>query len=233
MEYLLDRGADINRKDKWGRTPLQYAQEAGGPGMSELLIERGAELDIQTAAIRADLPRLKDLLEGDPSLANSTDTGLSPLGWAGFGQQTEDVARLLIANGAEVQGRHNGMFPAIAVDNPPFVRVLLEHGADPNATGHIEDGEVIEGMTLLHWAARMKFTEDNTASVRLLLETGADVNALDAAGKTPLDLVLDAPESDELHPSAPVESAKQYDKLAELLREFGGKRREELAGSIS
>ena len=115
------------------------------------------------------------------------------------------------------------MFAAIAVSNPPFVRVLLECGADPNATGHVEDDELFGG-TLLHWATRMRYTNDNAESVRLLLEHGAKVNALDTEGKTPLDLAFAQPtEEEDPHPSAPRHEAKRYDKLAKLFREFGGK----------
>jgi len=228
-EYLLDRGADVNRKDKWGRTPLHYAQEAGGQEMREFLIERGAELDIEAASIRGDMPRLRELLAADPGLANSRQTGLSPLGWAGFGQQVEEVARLLIEHGAEIQGHRNGLFPAVAVDNPPFVRVLLEHGADPNTRHDRGNDEIAAGTTLLHWATRMKFTYDNSRSVRHLLEAGADVNALDGEGKTPLDLLHDAPRrEEEAHPSAARQSEKRYDKLIALFKEFDAKRSAEL-----
>ena len=230
-KYLLDRGADINKKNRWGRTPLHYAQEAGSPEMREFLVERGAELDIWAAAIRGDISRLNELLAEDPALANATQTNLSPLGWAAFGKQVEEVARLLIAHGANSHGRHNGMFQAIAVNNPPFVRVLLEHDADPNAADNVENRQVLEGMTLLHWATKMEFTDDNSESVRLLLEHGSDVNALDQQGKTPLDLALAAPgDDDDPHPSAPGQEAKRYDKLVALLREFGGKIGAEVRG---
>ena len=219
-EYLLDLGADINKKDRWGRTPLHYAQEAGGPEMREFLVGKGADIDLWLAAIRGDIPRLTELLEEDPDQANAKP---SPLEGAAFGQQVEGVARLLISYGAKALGRNNGMFAAIAVNNPPFVRVLLDCGADPTATGHVEDDEVFGG-TLLHWATRMRYTHDNSESVRLLLERGAKVNALDTEGKTPLDLASAQPtEKEDPHPSAPRNVAKRYDKLAKLFREFGGK----------
>ena len=41
--YLLDHGADINKKDRWGRTPLHYAQEAAGPEMREFGGKTGSE----------------------------------------------------------------------------------------------------------------------------------------------------------------------------------------------
>lgn len=54
-----------------------------------------------------------------------------------------------------------------------FVRLLLDHGADPNA----RDGA---GATALMWAA------GDIGKVRLLLASGAQVNAASEDGKTPL-----------------------------------------------
>jgi hypothetical protein len=55
------------------------------------------------------------------------------------------------------------------------VRLLLEHGADPNIKNE-------NGRTPLHWAAR----EDHVEVARLLLEHGADPNIQDKDGLTPL-----------------------------------------------
>ena len=60
----------------------------------------------------------------------------------------------------------------------PVVRVLLEHGADPNVA------ERSTGATPLHDAARTGFLE----TVRLLVEARADPQARDSAGCLPVDL---------------------------------------------
>jgi ankyrin repeat protein len=57
------------------------------------------------------------------------------------------------------------------------VRLLLEHGADPNA-------QSVFGDTPLHCAAK----EGHVDVVRLLLEHGADPTIKNKDGKTPLDL---------------------------------------------
>ena len=79
--YLLDRGAYINARDQGGRTPLHHALEAGGHEMRDLLIERGADIDVCSAAFLGDEKRLREILDTNPDEANDTTTGLSALAY--------------------------------------------------------------------------------------------------------------------------------------------------------
>jgi ankyrin repeat protein len=60
-----------------------------------------------------------------------------------------------------------------------LVALLLNAGADPNATNHNEHW----GTTPLHAAAHA----NQAAIIRTLVAHGADLQARDAAGRTPLD----------------------------------------------
>uniref|UniRef100_K3XBW9 Uncharacterized protein n=1 Tax=Globisporangium ultimum (strain ATCC 200006 / CBS 805.95 / DAOM BR144) TaxID=431595 RepID=K3XBW9_GLOUD len=44
VQLLLDRGADINEKDKYGRSPLSHAAQAGKAEIVQLLLDRGADI---------------------------------------------------------------------------------------------------------------------------------------------------------------------------------------------
>jgi cytohesin len=84
--------------------------------------------------------------------------------------------------------------------NIEAVKQHLDAGADVNA----QDNDI--RWTPLHVAAAFGHKE----IVELLIAKDADVNAKDVAGRTPLDL------------------AKRYPGIIDLLRKHGGKTREEL-----
>ena len=45
MKLLLEKGAELESKDKDGRTPLSRAAENGHEAVVKLLLEKGAELE--------------------------------------------------------------------------------------------------------------------------------------------------------------------------------------------
>jgi len=58
---LLDKGADINAKDRDGWTPLIKAAAGGFTDLARLLLERGADMDVvdsleRSASMYAGLP---------------------------------------------------------------------------------------------------------------------------------------------------------------------------------
>ena len=42
VKYLIDKGADIKSRNKFGNTPLSYATEAGNAEIIKILKEAGA-----------------------------------------------------------------------------------------------------------------------------------------------------------------------------------------------
>ena len=118
-------------------------------------------LALVQAIRRGDLDRLRRLLDADEGLAGA---------WIG---DRKGGARSLL----HVVTDWPGYFP----DGPEVVRVLVEAGADPNAT--TPDGGL--GETPLHWAA----SSDDVDVADALLDAGAHVEVLGGsiAGGTPLD----------------------------------------------
>jgi hypothetical protein len=110
-------------------------------------------------AIEADdAARVRELLAGDPTLANAAV--MSRLG--GGGQTRSVVASRPLHTAAE--GGHAGI-----------VEILLEHGAEV-------DGRAMRGETALHRAAARAKVE----AMEVLLARGAAVNDRDEYGATPL-----------------------------------------------
>ena len=95
------------------------------------------------AAASGKTPRLLELLEEDPSLANAwAEDGFQPLGLASFFGHVEG-ARLLVESGADVNSASRNNFKVAPLHSAvaekdadtryELASLLLEHGADPNA----------------------------------------------------------------------------------------------------
>jgi ankyrin repeat protein len=97
-----------------------------------------------------------------------------------FNYNTEDCARELLANGADINRKDNyGLSPlhwACLEGENSIIRLFIEHGVDVNASS------TDEKMTPLH----ICYTSGNLESADILLENGADLGAINAWGRTPL-----------------------------------------------
>jgi uncharacterized protein len=136
----------------------------------------GRELDVFEAAALGEITRLELLLDEDPSRASSIGAdGFHPLGLACFFGHV-DAARLLLANGADVNTlsqNENIQTAAIhAASAAPgidentryeLVALALEYGADPN----LEQGGGFRAID----AARQN---GDSRVEQLLLENGAE-----------------------------------------------------------
>ena len=107
LTFLIDKGADVNAKNRRGSTPLFWALH--DEGKVRLLVSRGAAVKIkqvegrtpvyQASLLGNGLPVLRLLLDngGDPNVA--TLNGLTPLSAAAL-RGDVDAMRLLIDKGA-------------------------------------------------------------------------------------------------------------------------------------
>lgn len=115
------------------------------------------------------------------------------------GSGSVEVARLLLAHGADVEaGSYEGapLFSAIASGNPDMVQLLLTHGANLSvrqqgagiASGDTPLTAALNDHRLLVPEARARHALSRDQILRLLIEAGADVNAKSLLGKSPLAL---------------------------------------------
>jgi ankyrin repeat protein len=122
---------------------LLQAVYQGNQARVDELLAASPDLDVFEASAVGRTDRLRELLDGDPSLANAwADDGFQPLGLACFFGHV-DAARLLVERGAEVNSASRNdlkvmpLHSAAATGNPEvryeLAKLLLEHGADANA----------------------------------------------------------------------------------------------------
>jgi ankyrin repeat protein len=125
VQLLLDRGADVDRKDKYRETALQRAAFMGREEAVQLLIDRGADVNAKDN-------------KGGAALVKAASTG------------HETVVRLLLDRGADVDAKNNdgetALVKAIRMEHVLVVRLLLDRGADVDAKDNY-------GWTALHRAA--------------------------------------------------------------------------------
>lgn len=208
-ELLLDAGAEVDARtqaDEGARTPLHDAYESGNDDVTEVLLSRGADYDIAVAAARGDFDRVGELLAVDPAAVNDDSTGLSPLGWAGYGQDPEMVP-FLIEHGAVLGDE---ICCPCGTGNVAMLEVFLEAGADPNELFRTN------GARPLHAAVAMNYTNRNTGVVERLLAAGANVNGTAVDGVT-TPLALARRRQAELDPRMNPVRFDGYQEIIDLL----------------
>jgi ankyrin repeat protein len=177
----------IEARDGQGVSALLWSVYAGQPLVRDYLLSqmatRGVLLDIFEAATVGDVLRLEDILASDPGAVHAySGDGWTPLHLAAaFG--TSAAVDMLLQHGAQVDAvsknpqRNQALHAALALGRDrDTVRLLLAHGADPNAT---QDG----GFTPLFSAATAKRQD----LVDMLIDGGARAHHRNDMGKSAAD----------------------------------------------
>ena len=186
VRLLLDKGADVNAKNRRSSTPLHWGIH--DEARVRLLIARGASIDMkqvdgrtplyQAASIGSGHSVLRLLLDkgADPALA--TANGQTPL-MAAAGRGDVEAMLMLIEKNANVNARNGAgataLMGAAASGNPRAVQLLLDKGADPNIINKRDESPLANAATA-----------GVEESVKLLLDRGAKVNVRDDRGYSAL-----------------------------------------------
>ena len=192
MEFLLERGADVNAQGGLYGNALQAAAAGGHLSIVEFLLERGADVNVQGGYYG------------------------SALGAAAAGGDVE-IVDILLKRGADVNAQGGSLLRnATANGHLGIVQALLNYGVNPNeqpkmadrrsllhigvASGTLAVLEMLcgagadtylntqddSGLTPLHTAVNREDAE----MVKFLLERGASPDLEDLGGNTPLQLAI-------------------------------------------
>lgn len=183
---LLNQSPElVDAKDDKGLNAFTVAKYNRKDDIARLLLERGAKLDIHSAAMTGDEARLQALLAEDKSHASAfSHDGWTPLHLAAFFGHTS-CAKALIDAGAPVNERGKNQMSnlpihaAAAGRKVDMIILLIESGASVNARQH-------GGWTALHAAAQ----NGDANIVHVLIGGGADLTARADNNQTALDLAM-------------------------------------------
>ncbi len=166
VKSLLDRGADVDAQhsgdpsNEQGCTALYYASCSGSKEIVELLLQRGADPNIQSR-------------RGRNTLSNTIKNNSQDIAQA--------IVQLLIKYGADVTIDQKILHIAAHYANAETVELLIEAGANINFYSRFGYGGIYEGTPLY-----ISTKYENVKVIELLLNRGADVNAKDFGGDGPL-----------------------------------------------
>lgn len=179
LKALLSQKSDAAVADSRGITPLMYAAEIGSLDAMRMLIDGGADVNVQNAfgstALMwsvSDPAKVRLLLDHGAQVNTAARSGRTALIIAAFTNPSAEVVRLLLAKGAKVDvmdQRHVTPLNAATFGNDTAtVRLLLEAKAD------MDTPDTFIGLTPLMNAAGNR----NVEAVKLLIAKGAKVNAV-------------------------------------------------------
>ena len=184
MQSLLDADPALaSAKNESGVSAVLSTVYFGRKDIRDLLLARGAKIELQDAVAIGRLVRVKELVGVNPALAKSYSSDGFPLvALAAFFGHAQ-VARYLKEQGADIGAiatngsGYNALTGAVTGGHAEIVQWLLESGADANY-------RYGPGYTPLLAAAANGHLE----IVKLLLSHGADATAKSNDGKSALAL---------------------------------------------
>ena len=175
-ELLIQRGANVNSKNRDGATSLHAAAFLGRHEIAALLVQKGANTNVRNNSgeipadsLKADWGTVQFIVQ---LLQIQVDREKVESGRA-------KVAELLSQQGAQTGFAGftgNDIWSAVGSGDIETIKQQLAKGADINAQG----GEY--GITPLSWAALL----EQTQTAELLIQRGANVNSKNRDGSTSL-----------------------------------------------
>lgn len=175
LKLLLENHADTALTDNQGLTALDMALEAGHQNIAQALLDADSPVDIFTAIVMKDAPRVQRIITADPDTLKLHRKGLTPLHDA-IRLKQPLMVKLLLANDADANAPASDSLAltplqlAVLGNDLPIVLQLLPHKPDVN--------RVIRQEHAIAPPLYFAVMHNNAPLVQLLLEHGADVNAL-------------------------------------------------------
>jgi ankyrin repeat protein len=191
---LLDYGASVDARDRFGARPLSHAARFGHLPMVDLLLARGAPINarnlagataLYVAAERGHTSIAQRLIERGADVKLAGRSGISPVAAAAYAGDDAIVEALLGRGADERAPDETGKPPivyAAAGARLDIVKRLLARNVDLNARYRND-------LTLLMWASGPDEKAPEAQAIKVvsyLLDAGAHIDDRDDRGRTAL-----------------------------------------------
>jgi ankyrin repeat protein len=180
VKALVSEDPTLVNARSTGESAILAAVYNGRKEIANLLVARGATLNLFEACAAGEFDRVERLLEAGGAVNGCGGDGWTPLHLAGFFGHAK-IAELLLAHDAEVNARSTNssgntpLHAALAGSHTLIAGLLIGAGADVNA------GDAA-GWRPLHLAA----AQNNLDAMKALIAQGADISATSVEGLTAL-----------------------------------------------
>jgi ankyrin repeat protein len=196
---LLEYGADIEARDFAQQTPLFVAAKSGSLEVAKLLLSQGADIEARDGfqatpfmiSVLGNNLELMKLLQENGADIHAVDERGANATWGAVANIKPELLDYTLAQGVSIDIDSKELLPTLhaacgqvihegnKADVAKIIKLLLEHGADPNSRDRMLN------ITPLHGAAQAA----NPEAIQLLLEYGASVNEIGHSVKaTPLHM---------------------------------------------
>jgi uncharacterized protein len=136
---LLDQDASLlTARNAQSQSPVLFSIYNRQKEIRDLLLSRGASLELNEAAAAGDLARVKQLVDADRSLAKSFSPDGFPLLALAAAFGNFEIVKYLHAKGGDVNAvstngsGYTALTGAVTSGHTEIVKWLLENGAEPN-----------------------------------------------------------------------------------------------------
>lgn len=204
IKYLVSKGADVNKPDLQGWTPLTSAARQRHDKAIALLIDLGADPDkpdangitpLAAALSRDHVPSIEVLIARGADIEEPGQQDFRPLALA-IAEQKYEAAKALMKGGADVSisSGADGLMPLMIIaaqTGPAEGSIFLPGSTRPTdiAKALVESGANVDSQASNGMTALMIAAANNSAPmIGLLMDAGADPTIKNAQGQTAEDV---------------------------------------------